>query len=101
LLLLVLVCVVSILVVLPCGLLALSVVPSYAPGLVGGVIVAVTCLFLSQSLSHTLVCNCLLISLLALVILIRVGGPPLRVMSVRSISSSIVVMVAALLFVLF
>jgi hypothetical protein len=41
--------------------------------------------------AHTRVCSCLLISLLALVILMRVGGPSLRVMSVRSISSSLVV----------
>ena len=40
--------------------------------------------------AQTPVCNCLLISLLALVILIRVGGLLLRVMSVRSISSSTV-----------
>ena len=39
--------------------------------------------------AHTLVCNCLLISLLALVILIRVGGLPLQVMSVKSVSLSI------------
>ena len=89
------------------------VVPTYFPGLVGGTICEVTCLFLSQSLlfhtkyecpwsfvwgsAHALVCNCLLISLLAVVILIRVGRPSLRVMSVRSISSSLVVMVAGLL----
>ena len=35
------------------------------------------------------VCNCQLISLLALVIVIRVGGLLLQVMSVQSISSSV------------
>ena len=38
---------------------------------------------------HTLVWNCRLISPLALVILIRVGGLLLRVMSVKSVSSPI------------
>ena len=92
---------------------ALCVVPPYTPGLGGGTIRSVTCLFSSQSelshtkydwpwslvagSEHTLDCDCRLISLLALLILIRVGWLLLQVISVRLISSSLVVVFCLIL----
>ena len=104
-------CIFSMLVVLPCEFqVHYMSFHCMLRGLVGGMICKVTCPFFCQLLLfaslccsiqcmsvhdhefvglHTLVYKCLLISLLALVVLIRAGGLLLRVMSTYSISSSI------------